>query len=143
MSEPAAHPIDPNDDLLDALTKVTAMFPWPMPRERDEAVCTDMARALDAVLHPLARGRGGVDVAIGDGLDALSKGNRVLRLGYSGIADYAREELGLNASTADKMARFARKLRDRPHLRAAVLAGDVCVRRAEAVMHVAIGDAEQ
>jgi len=87
VSESAAHPIDPSDDLLGALTKVTAMFPWPMPRERDEAVCTDMARALDAVLHPLARGRGGVDVAIGDGLDALSKGNRVLRLGYSGIAD--------------------------------------------------------
>src|SRR5205807_494725 len=41
------------------------------------------------------------------------------------------------------MARFARKLRDRPHLRAAVLAGEVCVRRAEAVMHVAIGDAEE
>src|SRR5437016_2531326 len=41
------------------------------------------------------------------------------------------------------MARFARKLRERPRLRAAVLAGEVCVRRAEAVMHVAIGDAEQ
>src|SRR5439155_12155513 len=67
----------------------------------------------------------------------------VLRLGYSGIADYAREELGRNASTAEKMARYARRLRDHPHVRAAVLAGEVCVRRAEAVMHVAIGDAEE
>jgi hypothetical protein len=143
VTEPAVHPVAPTDDLLAALTKVTAMFPWPMPRERDEAVCTDVARALDAVLHPLARGRGAVDVAIGEGLDALSKGDRVLRLGYSGIADYAREELGLNASTAEKMARFARKLRERPGLKAAVLAGEVCVRRAEAVMHVAVGDAEE
>src|SRR5207302_993744 len=80
---------------------------------------------------------------IGEGLDGLSKGQCVLRLGYSGIGDYAREELGLNASTAEKMIRFARKLRERPLLRAAVLAGEVCVRRAEAVMHVAVGDAEE
>src|SRR5438105_3543800 len=119
------------------------MFPWPMPRERDEAVCTAMGRCLEGILHPLARGRGGVDVAIGEGLDGLSKGHCVLRLGYSGIGDYAREELGLNASTAEKMIRFARKLRERPLLRAAVLAGEVCVRRAEAVMHVAGGDAEE
>jgi len=143
VTENPVHPPDPNDGFLDALARVAAMFPWPMPRERDEAVCTAMGRCLEGILHPLARGRGGVDVAIGEGLDGLSKGQCVLRLGYSGIGDYAREELGLNASTAEKMIRFARKLRERPLLRAAVLAGEVCVRRAEAVMHVAVGDAEE
>src|SRR6266446_6127824 len=32
-------------------------------------------------------------------------GDRVLRLGYSGIGDYARERLGIAASTARKIAR--------------------------------------
>src|ERR671935_230771 len=46
------------------------------------------------------------------------------------------------ASTAEKMARFARRLRDCPVLRAAVRDGDVTVRQAEAVLPLARGEAE-
>jgi len=142
VGESIAHAADPNGVLLDALAKVAALFPWPMPRVRDLALCFEIAHCIDTVLSPIARGRAAVDVAIGDGLDGLSQGNLVLKLGSASVAEYAREWLGLNASTAQKMARFARKLRERPHLRAAVWAGEVSPRRAEAVMPVAIGYAE-
>src|SRR5207237_2506393 len=46
------------------------------------------------------------------------------------------------ASTAQKMARLARDLRGRPLLRTAVRAGEVSVRQAEAVLHVARDEAE-
>jgi hypothetical protein len=72
----------------------------------------------------------------------LGGGARNLKLSYSGIGDYAREELGIAASTAQKMARFARALRERPLLREAVRAGQVTVRAAEAVLPKAKGDAE-
>jgi len=65
-----------------------------------------------------------------------------LKLSYSGMGDYAREELGIPASTAQKMARLARRLRDRPILREAVRAGEVTVRAAEAVLPRAKGEDE-
>jgi len=142
MSEAIAHLAIPVDPYLDALAKVAAMLEWPLPRERDEAVCAEAARVVDRLLAPFARGRGAVDVAIGEGLDLLSKGDRVLRLGYSGIGDYARERLGIAASTARKMARLARELRDRPLVRLAVQSGEMSVRQAEAVLPVARGDDE-
>ena len=142
MSEAIAHFVSPSDLYLDALAKVAAMLEWPLPRERDEAVCAEAARVVDRLLAPIARGRGAVDIAIGEGLDLLSKGDRVLRLGYSGIGDYARERLGIAASTARKMARLARELRDRPIVRLAVQSGEMSVRKAEAVLPVARGDAE-
>ena len=142
MSEAIAHLVRPSDPYLDALAKVAAMLEWPLPRERDEAVCAEAARVVDRLLAPIARGRGAVDIAIGEGLDLLSTGDRVLRLGYSGIGDYARERLGIAASTARKMARLARELRDRPFLRLAVQCGEMSVRKAEAVLPVARGDAE-
>jgi HNH endonuclease len=122
---------------------VASMFEWPMPRERDEAVCYEAARLIDALLVCVARGQGALDVAIGEGLHALGAGDRVLRLGYAGIGDYAREKLGIAASTAQKMVRLARALRERPLLRAAVRSGEVSVRQAEAVLPVAHGDAEE
>jgi len=142
VSEAFAHLASPVDPYLDALAKVAAMLEWPLPRERDEAVCAEAARVVDRLLAPFARGRGAVDVAIGEGLDLLSKGDRVLRLGYSGIGDYARERLGIAASTARKMARLARELRDRPLVRLAVQSGEMSVRQAEAILPVARGDAE-
>jgi hypothetical protein len=60
-------------------------------------------------------------------------------LGYSSIGDYAREELGLNASTAVKMARLARKLRDRPLVCEAVRRGEITPRKAEIIAPVAVG----
>ena len=142
MSEATAHLASPVDPYLGALAKVAAMLEWPLPRERDEAVCAEAARVIDRLLAPFARGRGAVEVGIGEGLDRLSKGDRVLRLGYSGIGDYARERLGIAASTARKMARLARELRGRPLVRLAVQNGEMSVRQAEAILPVAHGDAE-
>jgi hypothetical protein len=142
VSEVTAHLASPDDARLDALAKVAAMLEWPLPRERDEAVCAEAAHTVDRLLAPIARGSGAVDIAIGGRLDLLSVGDRVLRLGYSGIGDYARERVGIAASTARKMARLARELRDRPIVRLAVQSGEMSVRQAEAVLPVARGDAE-
>jgi hypothetical protein len=140
-------PLDPTADMpdaarLDALAGLAAMFPWPLPRERNEAVRHELAHLVDAVLAPLAKGRGAVEIALGEGLAALKVGGRVVHLGYSNINDYAREALGINASTAAKMERLARGLRNRPLLREAVRSGRVTPRKAEIVLSVARGDAE-
>ncbi len=118
------------------------MFEWPLPRERDEAVCCEAVRAVETLLVRVGRGRGALDVAMGEGLAALGIGDRALRLGFASVGDYARERLGINASTAQKMGRLARELRGRPLLRTAVRAGEVSVSAAEAVLPVAQGDAE-
>src|SRR3954471_20465177 len=98
---------------LEKLAAAATLLQWPLPRERDEVVCHEAVRMIDALLVRVARGRGALDVAIGEGLAALSVGDRVLRLGYAGIGDYARERLGIAASTAEKMARFGPELRER------------------------------
>ncbi len=107
------------------------MLDWPLPRERDPAVCAELARAIEALYVMVARGPGALDVTIGEELDAMGTGERVLVLGHSGLGDYAREELGIEGSTAQKMARLARELRSRPLLRAAVQEGTVTARHAE------------
>jgi hypothetical protein len=142
MAEGALPLPDPSDAYLEALAKAAAILDWPLPRERDDVVCHEGARAVDALLVRVARGRGALDVAVGEALDVLGTGARVLDLGHSCVGDYARERLGIAASTAQKMVRFARKLRERPVLRAAVRAGEVPVRAAEAVLPVAVGDSE-
>src|SRR3954471_16158750 len=88
---------------LSALASAAAILDWPLPRERDEATCHEAARVVDALLVRVARGRGAVDVALGEGLATLGSGSPVLDLGYSGVGDYAREVLGIAASTAQKM----------------------------------------
>jgi HNH endonuclease len=130
------------DVRLKAYAAAASILEWPLPRVRHEAVCDEGARLVDRLLVRVARGRGALDVAIGEALLSLAQGDRVVRLGYSCIGDYAREVLGIAASTAQKMARLARKLQDRPLLRAAVRAGEVTARQAEAVLPVACGDAE-
>jgi hypothetical protein len=130
------------DARLEALANAAAILDWPLPRERDEATCHELARVVDALLVRVARGKGALDIAVGEGLDVLGTSARVLRLGHSGIGDYSRERLGIAASTAQKMARFARRLRERPLLRAAVRAGEVLVRAAEAVLPEARGENE-
>src|SRR3954469_25642347 len=133
---------DPLEAHLFALANAASILDWPLPRERDEATCHELARVVDALLVRVARGRGAVDLAVGEALDLLGAGARISILGHSGIGDYARERLGIAASTAQKMVRFARRLRDRPLLRAAVRAGEVPVRAAEAVLTKACGDDE-
>src|SRR3954469_5322515 len=142
MAEAALHVSDSDDAYLEALAKAAAILDWPLPRERDEAVCHEAARVVDALLVRVARCRGALDVAVGEALDVLGTGSRVLDLGHSCIGDYARERLGIAASTAQKMVRFARRLRERPLLHAAVRAGEVPVRAAEAVMPEARGENE-
>lgn len=82
-------------------------------------------------LANVAAGHGALDLGIGDGLLALETGLRAMHLGYSNIGDYAREELGLNASTAVKKARLARRLRERPLVREAVRKGEITPGKAE------------
>src|SRR5712692_11163268 len=100
MTEVALHADSSLDARLEALRAAASILDWPLPRERDEAVCSDFARALDKLLVMVARGTGALDVTIGEGLDALGTGEGVLVLGHSGVGDYAREELGIPGSTA-------------------------------------------
>ena len=125
---------------LEAVTKAAAAIGSRVPRIRDPQLALAMARGLDALLCNIAVGYNALELAIGDGLAALETGRRAMDLKYSNIGDYAREELGLNASTAAKKARLARKLRERPLVREAVRRGEITPRKAEIIAPVAVGD---
>jgi hypothetical protein len=128
---------------LGAIAAQAALLDPPQPHELPHLRRDEAGLLLDGLLVRVARGRGALDVAVGEGLAALAGGDGALRLGYSGIGDYARERLGVKARTAQAMARLARELRDRPLLRAAVWRGEVSPRKAETVLPVARGDAEE
>jgi len=89
---------------LDAIAAEAWALEFPSSRRRGLR-CHEAAVQVERLLTRFARGRGALDVAIGEGLLALGIGDRALRLGYCGIGDYARERLGIAASTAQKMAR--------------------------------------
>jgi hypothetical protein len=127
---------------LEALRAAASLVEWPLPRERDPRVCAEYAGLLDKLLAMLAQGPGALDVALGEGLRALAACEGALKAGHSGNGDFSREELGIAASTAQKFERLARELETRPLLRAAVWAGEVTPRHAEAVLPVARGDDE-
>ena len=97
---------------------------------------------VDRLLVRVARGHGAVDVALGECLAAMGAGDRALRLGFAGLADYAREVLGMAGRTALGLARLSRELGERPLLRAAVRRGEVSPRLAQELLPVARGDAE-
>jgi hypothetical protein len=130
--------------------------PWPAAipgsREAEPFSAADLHRLLrgdfeadelEQLLAQVARARGALDVAVGDGLAALSRGERLIGLGYSCLGDYAREALGIQERTAQGLAHLSRELRSRPLLRAAVCAGEVKQRAAEAVLPLARGEAEE
>ena len=94
---------------------------------------------VDGLLVRLARGRGAVDVAVGERLEQLSQGERLLRLGYARLSDYGREVLGVAGRTTLAMARLSRELRVRPLLAEAVRRGEVTPRKAEMVLGLALG----
>ena len=78
-------------DRLAALAELGARLQWPLPRFRDPHLCAALARSIDALLANVARGHGVLDIAIGEHLDALERGGRVLRLGFvSGGSDPSR-----------------------------------------------------
>src|SRR5215475_10298178 len=88
---------------LDAIASVA--WTLELPIDRREVLREESAALLHGLLSRCARGRGALEVSIGEGLLALSVGDRLMRLkGYAGMGDYAREELGIPASTAHKMA---------------------------------------
>jgi hypothetical protein len=96
--------------------------------------------ACEWALAQVARAQGAVELAIGDGLAALTVGDRLITLGSSCLKDYAREVLGIQERKAQ--AQLSRELERRPQLRAAVVAGEVRIRHAQTVLPVALGDAE-
>src|ERR671926_922620 len=113
----------------------------PSREERSSTLYGEAARLIDPLLTRVAHAEGALDIAIGEGLLGLRY--RTMLFGYACIGDYARERLGINANTAAKMMHRARKLREHPHLREAVWLGHVSARKADAILPVARGDAEQ
>ncbi|WP_369730613.1 HNH endonuclease [Anaeromyxobacter sp. Fw109-5] len=99
------------------------------------------ADACEQLLAWAARARGALDLAIGEGLDALRHGDRLAELGYH-LDDYAREVLDLGKRSAESLARLGAGLRARPLLRDALRSGRVRIRAAETVLPVAVGEAE-
>jgi HNH endonuclease len=125
------------DGKIEEIAPAVARLGWRLPRVRDPAMVRQWAHGLHAVLVHVTKGRGALDIAIGEGLAALNVGLRAMDLKYSNINDYAREELGMNASTAAKMERLARRLRDLPLIRDAVRRGIITARKAEIIAPVA------
>src|SRR5512138_2379771 len=64
--------------------------------------------AVERLLAQLARLEGALDLAIGDGLAALTEGSRLVALGFSCLEDYAREVLDLKERRAGDGAPLAR-----------------------------------
>jgi hypothetical protein len=132
--------VDTPGNPLEDLTPALAALGSRLPRVRDPAIVRRWAIAIHGALVEVANGRGALDIAIGEGLATLNVGLRAMDLGYSNIQDYAREELGINASTAAKMERLARRLRELPLIRQAVRCGLLTTRKAEIIAPVAKGN---
>ena len=119
---------------------------WPLlpvlPQDRRHLLRDEAALLIDELLVKVARGSGAIAVAMGECLDFLCTGDGPMRLGYANLGDYAREELSLAPRTAKEWKRLARDLRTRPVLRAAVRAGEVDLKKAIAIVDVAVGDSE-
>ena len=138
---------------LDAVAERAFALEVPFAHEVKSVLRDEAATLLDRLLTRVARSRGALDVAVGDRLAALAVGDRVLRLGYSGIGDYGRERLGMSGRTAQELTQLARELRDRhlerpyrldarsidpARLRLAACGGDDRLRLATA--HLAVAD---
>src|SRR5438445_8483843 len=128
------------DTRFEGVAKAAAPVGSRLPRGRDPVLGGWIAKQMHALLRNITAGHCALDVVIGEGLDALNVGRRAMDLSYSNIGDYAREELGINASTATKMARLARRLRERPLVREAVRQGKLTARKAEIIAPGALGD---
>jgi hypothetical protein len=130
-----------------------ALAAFDMPRVRLEPCKPAELRALllggendsdvcERVLAWAARAEGALDLATGEGLLAMTLGDRLVARGYSCLGDYAREALGLGERHAQTLVQLARELRARPLLGAAVRSGEVRIRAALTVLPVARGEAE-
>jgi hypothetical protein len=136
----APPPLSP--EALAALGKRARPLLPVLPQDRRYLLRDEAALLVDELLVSVARGSGALAVAMGECLDCLCSGDGPMQLGYSSIGDYAREALSLAPRTAKEWAKLARDLRTRPILRAAVRAGEVSLKKAEAIVDVALGDSE-
>lgn len=136
----AATPLSP-ERLRAIAAQASPLLPVP-PDERKYLLRDEAAELVDRLLVQVARSSGAIAVAMGECLSALCSDDGPMRLGYSGIGDYARENLSIAGRTALEMAKLARELRSRPLLRAAVRSGEISTKKAEAILRVAVGDAE-
>jgi hypothetical protein len=98
--------------------------------------------AFERVLARSSRSAAALDLAIGDGLAALTVGDRLMRLGFRCLGDYAQQIHGIGKRTAETAVQLSRGLETRPLLRAAAWAGLVTPRAALTVLPVATGEAE-
>jgi uncharacterized low-complexity protein len=136
MSSPAPAPFP--SDLASLAEAAWALHPVP-GYERSGLLRPECAELLDKLLVRVARGRGALDVALSEGLASISQGDRLLRLGYSCLADYARERLDVAGRTAEGLVRLGRALADRPLLHEALRSGALTIRKAQSILSVASG----
>ncbi len=128
---------------LEALGADVAGFRPREPHHHPGLLGGEAGLPYEQILARVARGREAIDLAIGEGLCALEDRDALMALGYSKTTDYAREVLGLPATTARSKVKLVRGLAGRPLLREAVRAGELTPRKALEVLPVARGDAEQ
>lgn len=110
----------------------------PLP---DDSAALDAA-GVDAAAVRCVRGRGAIDLALGESLLQLDRGDSLLKLGYARLVDYVREQMGVPPRTMFQWRRLARELKVRPLLRRAVTVGAVSARKGLVVLPVARGDDE-
>jgi hypothetical protein len=99
------------------------------------------ADACEKLLAWASRARGGLDLALAEGLHALQQGERLAELGFH-LDDYGREVLDLGKRATESLALLGRELTTRPLLREALRSGEVRLRAAETVLKLAKGEAE-
>ena len=138
LPPPGAEALSPSAALAEAAWQLEQV-PF---EERRHVLRGEAGLLIDGLLTRVARGQGALEVSLAEGLAALSAGDRLLRLGYSCVGDYARERLGLAGRTAQALVRLGAGLTERPVLRAAVRRGEVSLRRAQVVLPAARGEAE-
>ena len=68
------------DARLEAVANAAAPLPSRLPRVRDPALGLWMAHQMDVLLRNVTSGYGALDVAIGEGLEALNVGRRAMDL---------------------------------------------------------------
>jgi hypothetical protein len=106
---------------------------WLPPRPGLGDPLEDLAIRLDAAAFRLAKGRGALDLAVGEALDLLFTGGRLRKLGWSRQVDFARERLALPPRSMYAFLELAREVVDLPGLRLAVVRGEVSPLKARAV----------
>src|SRR5438105_15479769 len=76
---------------LDAIAAVAWTLEPPTSSERRGLLRGESAKLVEGLFTRCGRGRGALDIAIGEGLLALGTGDRVVRLGFAGSGAYARD----------------------------------------------------